>query len=486
MSNNYEHTAIENDEEIQANLEELSQKILDINIEQLMNIKNRALIEIFQLGLKLKSFYTENTNLLLKLEKDGEKVNALYKKVHNILFEVNNKLEPQQLLNDLSIEYFFSLRDDVENLLVGLSGYITEISYVHEISREIIHREEVYRAYSQVIENVDTNKLYQKIYNFLIEDMSTLPQKIIEVVSAIPLKIARKKYYDLIKTATIQAFNGNSQERVNLNLDRYKSIFNGSMEFHYGQSFDYYFRKTHELKQLDLEGLTFEKAEKIYDNSVDVLSEVNVITSIIIQIGLLANRFIVLKMLEDKTSDKDDIELEEIINLWNRFNEDMKSKIEEKIANQCEDKINELERGLGEINGKFQELIERFYGNKGQLNETLDSEMLKTQKSLTYLNDVSIQKKELLFEESNDTASASYIEESVNSFIDFLDRNIKKMGNKERKVRMRRLLCLIDNPFKNPDDFFSYLKSSLETNNSKRELIINANLIAEAMSRYKK
>lgn len=462
--------------------EELKEIILDINEKQHINIGHLAILEIYFMHIELEKYYDENKEIANKHDKDSKDISRLIKRVQNKDLDINLIINSDEMPDELGKGYFKSLRNTSQQILSSISGYITEISYINEIAKDIIHREQIKNEYTEVVKDIDINKFYENVYNFLTEDMNMLMTKAMEIVSVLPLKMPRKKYYDMLKQSIIKGLKNSSKEEVTLLLDRYKTIFNGSMEEDYGQKFDYYFRRTHELKNFNFKDSSIEEITQIHNNTKELLDEINILVGIVKQAGFITNRYIVINMVKNKLSDLDN-EIEEIIDTWKKYmSNDSKSK--ENVVNKIEEKIKEVETTFNESNLNLNKLITEFSNQEIKLDKDSNEELLKTQRVLAYLNDNTLEKEELLHNKEVETVNKDYLEQATDNFIEFINRNSKNMENFERKARMRRLLCLIDFPFKRPDDFFNYLRNSVE-NTSKKDLIVNINLVAEVIARYR-
>ena len=88
--------------------------------------------------------------------------------------------------------------------------------------------------------------------------------------------------------------------------------------------------------------------------------------------------------------------------------------------------------------------------------------MLYTKKTLTYYNDAKLSDYNILFPEDESLITQEYLEQIVDSLIQYINRSLSKMKNIERKVRMRKLLSHIELPFNGIEEFNNYIKYSLD------------------------
>ena len=449
----------------------IKEYIVKTNRNQVLNSLYMAVLESDKYKEILEENYANNKELLNKFPKEKSIIEDIYNKVVKKELDLNLLINTDNLDTNLKIDYFKNLRKDTYKILMAISGYITEIAYVNEIANEILKRNDFKEKYENLVENIDLNKFYENVYKFLMSDVNKLPQRAMEIISVLPLKISKHKYYDIIKKSIVKSFKNSSQERLDLILDRYKAIFNGTLELDYGQKFDYYFRKTHEFKKFNFKESSIKEVEELYINTSKILFEMNAIVNILRNIGMLINRFVVINMVKKIMS--------------NEINQD-EIEIIEKLRKDYSKSMEDIKESFSKGNITLEALINELLSRNTDIDQEIDDILLSTQEILAYLNDNYLEKEELLFEGKIETVDRDYLDESIDNLIEFLNRNILDMNNKQRKVRMRRLLYITEFPFENPDDFFSYLKNSLELNSSKEDIIVSINLVAEVMARYKK
>ncbi|TCU65195.1 hypothetical protein EV204_11917 [Tissierella praeacuta] len=93
----------------------------------------------------------------------------------------------------------------------------------------------------------------------------------------------------------------------------------------------------------------------------------------------------------------------------------------------------------------------------------LDEDLLYTKKILTYYNDTKLVDNKILFPENDIQITQEYLEQIVDSLIQYINRSLSKMSNIERKVRMRKLLSEIELPFNGIEEFNDYIRYSLDS-----------------------
>ncbi len=98
--------------------------------------------------------------------------------------------------------------------------------------------------------------------------------------------------------------------------------------------------------------------------------------------------------------------------------------------------------------------------------------MLFTNKVLTFYNDVDLIQYGVLFPKEQEVIENYYLEQIVDSLIQYINRSISTMDNMERKFRMRRLLSALELPFQDIMEFISYIEYSLDERVVSKEEIL--------------
>ncbi|MBS4534188.1 hypothetical protein GOQ29_00995 [Clostridium sp. D2Q-14] len=395
------------------------------------------------------------------IRKSKEKVIENIQKI-NLIYEENLK-------DDNKLEYFKNIRKNIHRIIIDLSRYLTEILYYNTIYYDILSRKEFKGNIK-----IDLEKFYKEVYSFLIEDEELLNQKISEIIWTVPIKISKKKYYDILETSLKNSFKNYSKEKVDILFKRFKGIFNGTLEWGYVDSFDKYFRASQYYKDVDYKNISYEELDAAYMESKNTINEIEKLLKYIREMGIVINKFIIINLLK---YDMNSLEIKDIDLYINKIENDS----EEKLLIR----INEMQEILITTTKDYQDITRNIIKNNFDIDKDIEYLYQKTEKVIGYLKDYFIEREELIFNK-NEYVDQSYLYNSIENFIQFIDRNIKNMDNRNRKIRMKKILSLIDNPFRTPDEFFYYLKSSLEFNNDKEEMKYIMSEIYSIISDYKK
>src|SRR5699024_411299 len=112
--------------------------------------------------------------------------------------------------------------------------------------------------------------------------------------------------------------------------------------------------------------------------------------------------------------------------------------------------------------------------------------ILFTGKVLTYYNDIEFTRLDLLFSDKYEIVDKNYLVQLVDNLIQYMNRSISSMNNVERKVRMRRFLSLLQLPFEDMEEFFTYVEYSFdETAIGIEEILFTIDAINYLLDEYK-
>lgn len=431
-------------------------------------ITKLSFLEILYRKRIINKYDNDLIEVLNTLGLQEESINVIKEKIIKNIDRIHLIYEKDSKDNNIELEYFKNIRKDIHTIIINLSRYLTEISYYNSIYYDILSRKE----FNSNI-RIDFQKFYEEIYSFLMEDESLLNQKVSEIIWTIPIKISKKKYYDILENSFKNSFKNNSKEKVDILFKRFKSIFNGTLDWDYVDSFEKYFRVTQFYKDIDYKNISDKELDRAYIESKNIINEIEKLLEYIREMGIVTNKFIIINLLKNNMTltEKKDIEL--FINEINNNSEEVLLR-----------KINEMEEVLMNDTKDYQDITKDIINNNISIDEEVHSLYKTTEKVIGYLKDYFVEREELIFSQ-DEYVDESYLNKSIENFFQFIDRNIKNMDNTNRKIRMKKILSLLDNPFRSPDDFFYYLKSSIEFNNDKEEIKYIMNEIYLIVSTYR-
>lgn len=413
-------------------------------------IMKLSILEIFFREKSIIKNEEKIRDIISNLENQNTKILDLKTEIFNNIINIKDDFSN---ISEKNISYYINIRNNIHKTLMDLSRYLTEISYYNNIYYDLLSRKQFDKNIPIAFED-----FYKKIYDYLMIDKMTINQKIAEVIWVIPMKITKQKYYSILSNSFKKSFKNLNKEKCEILFKRYKSIFNGTLEWEYVNAFDKYFRITQNYKEVDYKNITEEELDKNFIDSKNIIREIEDLLEFLRELGLIINKFIIVNIIIDEM-DKEDKKKVEI------FLQDLTKYDYKMLLN----KSNEIERDLMKATKAYQEDTKNIINNNIEIDKNLKNIYSKTEKILSYLNDYYIESEELLIK-NDELIEQNYLDKLIDNFIEFIERNIKNMDNPNRKIRMKKILTLLEVPFNTPDDFFDYLKSSIEFNNDRKEI----------------
>src|SRR5699024_2844787 len=156
------------------------------------------------------------------------------------------------------------------------------------------------------------------------------------------------------------------------------------------------------------------------------------------------------------------------------INKDILNLENKNVLTDLEKQIDSYEDSIIKTVDFFQEINREAFNRGISIDEKLNAELENTREMLAYYNDIFFEKEDILYTNLDDIPDENYIEQNVNNFLQYLNRNVKHMGNLERKIRMKGLLLKLTIPFSSPDKFMNYLEGSLNIKVTSKEEIFLA------------
>ena len=466
--------------------EVLIKEISDKNRLQLSNIGGMAYIELFNRNLYLKSILKENKQLIDELLEEDPKFKQVYESVENKALNLENILDIDKLNENLNLEELKNTRTDIVKVLRTLTAYSTEVSFTHEIAKDILYKQFIKDNESEIDKTVDQQKLFDAISKFVMEDPTSVQKRIMDLTNVLPMRITKAKYYDMISQAFKRNLNYSSKRQTDVVLARYKTLLNGSLESEYGLYFNRYFMKSQEFRQVEFGKLSDEELNKVYEGSYKVIMEIASISNVIREFGVIVNRLISICILQEEISEEiSNYNIDSLKNVWKTFAQDETHENQAEVLKTYKSIFAVLDGKFRETNSELQTLTMENFNRKNKINDDLKSEIMKTQYVLEYINDYAIDQEEILETDYQSVVEKEYLDEAVDNLVKFIERNITQMDALQRRMRMRRLLTLTENAFIDPNKFFEYLANSIERTSAKDELIATVNSVLEIITEYR-
>ncbi|WP_069650023.1 hypothetical protein [Caloranaerobacter ferrireducens] len=442
-----------------------------------------AFYDIVRDIILINRYIDEKQEIFKNLEKEGEDVLDYFKKINDKALNIEIILGLSDIEDNLGEEYFRNFKDKVVDLIKCLNSYATEMSYSLEIANELLNKKLIEESNDYENMTVNFEKFYNDIFKFLVADKNTLQEKISEIIRLVPFRISKHKFYDIVRTALLDYLKDFSESSVNDYIEELKSIFNGSLNLQYGKSFDHYFAKAQGYKKFDFKFVDLKEVEALKGEISKLLLEIYDLTTMLSRLGVIINKFIVIE--KTKKYLIKDLDRENIKKIIKQLKEVMSEKNLEKgqeLLLICEEKIDYIIASLNESVKLIEEADKKLMNE--DYEDYLNSFYFEMIEVFSYLKDSGYEKVKSLNADDFKTVTNDYLEQAVDSFIQYIDRNLKDMANIYRKVRMRRLLSTLNEQFSSMEEFFEYLENSLEINTSKKDLQLALYNIAELMLSY--
>ncbi|MBU5427290.1 hypothetical protein KQI41_12795 [Tissierella pigra] len=440
---------------------ELKEKIIYLNTKQLNLIKKSSYLNVFNGVTMLKNTLKDN------LDKNETESNIEISSLENYLNKAINLIEDSICNDDEEKKQnrlieAINIRQELYELASIIDGYSIELSYVRELvdyyGTKIITKKD----YEKIpYNNMSVEELIKEVNNLLDNQKQNYFKYIniiSNVISVLPMRLTKDKYFNIVQNTIMRNLKLYTKPEAENQINEYKKQFDSSLRNGYGTKFDYCFREIQKLRHIDLSNKSLEEIDEVAEKIVSLNRKIDEMFNFILQLGLISNLVIVINLINDNKIE----EIEEVYRQWKKsiidgnrkYIEDSQKNIEKKIKQIEKDMLGDLE----EFNILNSEAISRETFDYEKLNEDL----LYTKKVLTYYNDFKLTDHKVLFPEDGETVGADYLEQIVDSLIQYINRSLGKMTNIERKIRMRKLLSQIELPFRGIEEFNDYIRYSLD------------------------
>lgn len=479
---------MDNDNLEELSNEEIAETMGSINNEQLRKIGIMSIYDSFYGSLESMKLM-EKCKIIEKIEskEEQEKLYSHYNSLLELVYDLDDSINNQED----NLEKIKNIRKDLYKLSNYLKPYIIEISYINELANNYFnkHMVEDKQDFGKLDQEI-LNKLYLDITNYIAKDSKDyylFSKKISAIIRILPFRMTKARFLEIVEISLKRNLIQYPKEYVDHQIREYKRIFDGSMEPSYGTKFDKYFRKTQDIKQNNFKELNLEETKKILEKSKVLLEEVEEIDFFITNLGILTNKLIVVFLTSHLI--KDSALNVKLISECKKSIDSFGKISYKEVRKKLNSEISTLEKDLFKTNEFLEEIGNEAIKRTEIVDEKLNKELLFTKKVLTFYNDIIFEDEEiLLLDEESFTkpVEKSYLKEALSNFIQYINRSISLMSNIERKLRMKRLLSIMEFPFESPEDFMDYIKNSLDQRTtSNNEILIAINSLYYLMDMKK-
>lgn len=468
--------------------EELKDKILETNNKQLSKIGLMSFCFFLSGSGKVIQDISEKN--FLKEIKDLEEKKFIIEKFNTIVTSfklLQTDVTVQEV--DKEIESLLKVRKTLYNLSNTLHAYEIELLYVKELLDHSTMNIVAENEYNNIpLNKKDIDFLISKIDDLLdsnSNDNHTFISLVSNILSIMPFRMSKLKYFNIIKENLMDTLIQYPVSMAEYKIKEYKMEFDSSLMGDYGIVFTNYFAKIKSFKNKDLEKLSLPDLEDMLKDIIELDSEIKKLKMNIDSIGILVNRVIVMFLIKDKIDL--DHDLEKLLLKWEKLqikgDKDLLEDIRSKSSKALEETENQLLKNID----YFQSINNEGLNRENFFHKDLDEKVLFAQKVLTYYNDIKFTKYEVLFLENSEIIDRDYLEQLIESLLQYIDRSTKRMNNLERKIRMRRLLSILELPFRNFKEFLSYVEYSLDHRIvNKEEILFTISIANYWLDEFKK
>lgn len=447
---------------VSINDEDIKRRIIDLNAKQLTLVRNMSYYYLAgHIAEIINHVRIENVLEDTDIKNEKQLINSIINTIVDSFEEYHLAFTEEEILDKKA--RLISSRKELYNLANALKGYVIELSYIKEIldhySMRNLGKD---RGYYEV-SNKDIDYLIDRIDYVLSNravDYNTYIKIISNILLVTPFRMSKFKYYDVLRKTLLRNYRNYSVNIVENKVEEYKMVFDSTLLGDYGILFDQYFAGIQKLKRRKLDNIKPDELDDINTVIKGLNDKINNMNMLITELGIIINKLLVLyltKGITENLTDEDDIYLK-----LKYFEKKHNRELLNYILETSKKRFKENENKLLEQTSYFEKLVHEST-NRGIIYEdVLDEGIRKTGEVLAYYNDVKFIKQEMLYLEKNEIINDTYLEQLIDSLIQYINRSISTMSNLERKIRMRRLLSLIELPFENKDEFLMYMKYSFD------------------------
>lgn len=427
------------------------EEVIEISSSIKTKLIKISALEILSFVEVLDGKIKENEGILKEIKEEYTSILTIKKGLLN----VKNKIEVKQN------EYYKIIRKNIREYFFLLSVYTNELNYYEDML--LNHLDYKVDKDKSIISDINLcNAIRSKYHN----NPDSIEDKIPEMIRILPMYITKDKYYSYIKDMVKRNLSGHSKKYCEAVIDMYKYYFSGYLYSQYGFRFDKYFYYIENMKRLDFSQMKKDELEILYKEMQGIFKEIHEISEILRVLGLIANRYIILSMIDCDRAIK---------------NESKSSRKNGTVKLHIVNDDSVLEHQINK-NSNVDALFESLKNENLELNEILikygeeaisEEDKNKLNVAFEYLEDRAI-KPENMIDFNEEAIEREHLNLMVKTFIDFLGRCVVNMNRDERKIRMKRMMSIVGVPFKNIDECIQYIDYSLKrcTDIDKKERFI--------------
>lgn len=451
--------------------DELKDNILDINRKQLSKIGKMAYCYFISTSVNLNQLFKYKN---LGSSEEKELIKTIYQHSIDIFKKIHTELEKAEIEKEIDI--LLGMREELYTLFRSIHCYETELSYIKEAIDYHIMKLVGEKEYGNIqVDEEEIVLIIDKIGSVLannIENHVDFVSVVSNILGILPFRMSKSKYFDVIKTTLVRNLNGYPVVVAESRIESYKMLFDSSLIGDYGIMFDDYFTRVQMFKNIDYKSYSIDELDSLSEEILNLALELEEVESLINILGVLINRSISMLLISKESLLDININSNKLYSMWVKQEENLDESDIPSIKDLSNKIFAKTEKNLLEDIKYFEILNEEGLNRPGFLDEELNEQMLFTNKVLTFYNDVDLIQYGVLFPKEQEVIENYYLEQIVDSLIQYINRSISTMDNMERKFRMRRLLSALELPFQDIMEFISYIEYSLDERVVSKEEIL--------------
>lgn len=435
----------------------------DIFKKQIINVGTISYVELFQEAtLNMGQYY----HALQNGYPVDENVATIYKKLMSYVSELPSILGNfQERITDIK-----EWRREIIQYIRLLSAYYTESAYIYEIVSEKLGVRGMEETGSK---SIQLTPFYQDVAKYLSIDVQKIPHKMSYILSILPFRLTKQYFLGRVEEILVRVKKDSPANGWENILQRYRELFDGSNYKRYGKEFVKFHEKIEDLKSLDFRKLSQDDLKYAQQEVELMLNNLSRLIQTFQSYGSIANRILVMHMMEFKDFERV-LEGDVVIpDIYKRFTE-LKWLVEkekndataiglEELYEICRERGKELYQQANELGELFNLCMDKMPGG---LNGEMEAYISLSQRIVAVTNDYEHENYDDIFMAPGDVMNN---DRSIPLFIRQLEESLKSMSTDLRRSRMRKLLSVLPIPFTSPEEFFDYMKSSLEFNTTDAE-----------------
>lgn len=449
-------------------------KNLEINLPKYMNSMISSYYRNSSIRLAM-NYYT-----YLVIEREEEKSPEWIKLTERLDNVIKDTLLSE--FNANRLEEAVKEIDQIRNQVISNMRMVTLYADQFQIYEYILNRMEGrYEEVEALPLNYSDDKFIQKLSDYIMQDVdrTVISQKITEIVSTLPMRLTKQRYYEIIKNS-FSLFIGSEQQALDDHAFMLKSCSSllkpetGDLQY---PEMDLFLK---ELKKVDYDSLTLEQYRDLKNRLYQVSAQIDRVSNLaILLIEVVNDVYVLLLSMPYALTDVEEVSIcKEIM------------RRSQEITGEDEEEEEDLFDYFEQLEGKQERLSEQLMANSYLLDlleeqrsliesimmDKIYDSLLRIEKlaSTSYFIDLNgITNRAIVDQE--------YAEQKAREVIAEFASRFQESSRKEIRSVMAASMIALPVFFKNIDEFQEYAKISLNSCSDKEEKRCSVILLKDIM-----